>query len=110
MFYQIIHTGKDTKKRWNAQAVRPRFLRCGFGDHRRLRPAYARTLSWHDACGSIPPRLWHKGEGVLGGIANYFDVDPTIVRIIYSVLTVCTAFSGIILYPILWLIIPKETE
>ena len=48
--------------------------------------------------------------GVLGGIANYFDVDPTIVRIIYSVLTVCTAFSGIILYPILWLIIPKETE
>ena len=47
--------------------------------------------------------------GVLGGIANYF-VDPTIVRIIYSVLTVCTAFSGIILYPILWLIIPKETE
>ena len=63
MFYQIIHTGKDTKKRWNAQAVRPRFLRCGFGGHRRLRPAYARTLSWHDACGSIPPRLWHKGEG-----------------------------------------------
>ena len=48
--------------------------------------------------------------GVLRGIANYFDVDPTIVRIIYSVLTVCTAFSGIILYPILWLIIPKETE
>ena len=48
--------------------------------------------------------------GVLGGIANYFDVDPTIVRIIYSVLTVCTEFSGIILYPILWLIIPKETE
>ena len=47
---------------------------------------------------------------MLGGIANYFDVDPTIVRIIYSVLTVCTAFSGIILYPILWLIIPKETE
>lgn len=63
MFYQIIHTGKDTKKRWNAQAVRPRFLRCGFSGHRRLRPAYARTQSWCHACGSISPRLWHKGEG-----------------------------------------------
>lgn len=59
-------------------------------------------------------KLQHSSDrifgGVLGGIANYFDVDPTIVRIIYSVLTVCTAFSGIILYPILWLIILKETE
>ena len=48
--------------------------------------------------------------GVLGGIANYLDVDPTIVRVIYSILTVCTAFCGIILYPVLWLAIPKETE
>ena len=48
--------------------------------------------------------------GVLGGIANYFDADPTIIRIIYAALTVCTVFSGIILYPILWLIIPKNTK
>ena len=39
--------------------------------------------------------------GVLSGIANYLDVDPTIVRIAYAVLTVCTAFSGILLYPLL---------
>ena len=48
--------------------------------------------------------------GVLGGIAYYFDTDPTIIRIIYAALTVCTVFSGIILYPILCLIIPKDTK
>lgn len=46
--------------------------------------------------------------GVVGGIAEYFDVDPTIARVIYAILTVCTAFSGIILYPLLWLIIPED--
>jgi len=46
--------------------------------------------------------------GVCGGLAEYFDMDPTLFRVIYAVLTVATAFSGIILYPILWLIIPKQ--
>ena len=46
--------------------------------------------------------------GVLGGIAEYMDVDPTILRVAYAVLTVFTVFSGIVLYPILWLIIPEE--
>lgn len=47
-------------------------------------------------------------SGVLGGIAEYLDVDPTVVRVVYAVLTFFTAFSGIILYPILWLVIPEE--
>ena len=46
--------------------------------------------------------------GVCGGIAEYFDIDPTIVRVAYAVLTLCTVFCGIILYPILWLIIPEK--
>lgn len=46
--------------------------------------------------------------GVVGGIAEYFDIDPTIARVTYAILTVCTAFSGIILYPILWLVIPED--
>ena len=48
--------------------------------------------------------------GVLSGIANYLDVDPTIVRIVYAVLTVCAVFSGILLYPLLWIIIPEENK
>ena len=46
--------------------------------------------------------------GVCAGIAEYFDVDPTILRIGYVVLTIFTAFSGIILYPFLWIIIPSR--
>jgi len=47
--------------------------------------------------------------GVCGGLAEYFDVDPTVVRIGYMVLTIfTTVFPGIILYPILWALIPKK--
>ena len=46
--------------------------------------------------------------GVCGGFADYMDVDPTVVRVIYATLTVFTAFCGVILYPILWLIMPSE--
>ncbi|MBQ6652397.1 MAG: PspC domain-containing protein [Prevotella sp.] len=60
----------------------------------------------------VDKRLLRSDErvlaGVCGGIAEYFDVDPTIVRVLYAVLTFFTAFSGIILYPILWLIIPGK--
>jgi phage shock protein PspC (stress-responsive transcriptional regulator) len=48
--------------------------------------------------------------GVCGGIADYFDADPTIVRLLYVLLTFCTAFSGILLYPVLWIIMPEETR
>lgn len=47
--------------------------------------------------------------GVLGGIADYFDVDPTIVRILYVVLSIASVgFPGIIAYLIMWAIIPEE--
>lgn len=49
-----------------------------------------------------------KIAGVCGGIAEYLDVDPTVIRVIYAMLTIFTAFSGIILYPILWAIIPNN--
>ena len=45
--------------------------------------------------------------GVCAGIANYFDIDPTIVRIIY-VLMFFMLGTGILLYLILWLVIPQE--
>lgn len=46
--------------------------------------------------------------GVCGGPAEYFGLDPTLVRIAYALLTAFTAFSGIILYPILYWIIPSK--
>jgi len=46
--------------------------------------------------------------GVCGGIAEYFDFDPTVVRIAYVVLSVGTAFSGFLVYLILWAVIPER--
>ena len=47
--------------------------------------------------------------GVCGGLAEYMDVDPTVVCLAYVILTFFTAFSGVILYPILWLIMPEKS-
>ena len=46
--------------------------------------------------------------GGCGGVAEFVGLDPTLVRIAYALLTVFTAFSGIILYPILYWIIPSK--
>ena len=45
--------------------------------------------------------------GVCVGLAEYLDIDPTIVRIVW-VLMVLFAGFGILLYVILWLIMPKQ--
>jgi len=48
--------------------------------------------------------------GVCGGIAEYFNVDPTIVRVVYVLLSVISVgFPGILLYIILLLIMPLES-
>ena len=46
--------------------------------------------------------------GVCGGIAEYLDFDPVAVRIAYAFLTLCTCFSGIILYIICWIVMPEK--
>lgn len=46
-------------------------------------------------------------SGVLGGIAEYFGFDPSILRIIYAVAIVFGVGSPIILYVILALVIPE---
>ena len=45
--------------------------------------------------------------GVCGGIADWLGWDPTLVRILYIVLSFATAFSGFIAYIILWIIMPE---
>ena len=48
-------------------------------------------------------------SGVCGGIADYFGVDATIIRLAYVVLSIFSAcFPGIIAYIIAVLIIPKD--
>jgi phage shock protein C len=48
-----------------------------------------------------------KIAGVAGGIAHYFDLDPTVVRVGF-VLLALPGGPSILIYFILWLIIPEE--
>ncbi len=45
--------------------------------------------------------------GVCAGIADYFEWEITLVRSIYVLATFFTAFSGGLVYLILWLIMPE---
>lgn len=47
-------------------------------------------------------------SGVCGGIANYFGVESTLVRLGFALLTLFSAgFPGVILYVLMHLIVPK---
>ncbi len=47
--------------------------------------------------------------GVCGGIAEYLDVDPTLVRLVFAALTLMGG-PGIIAYVILMLVVPEEPD
>jgi len=49
--------------------------------------------------------------GVMGGIAHRFGWNSTLVRILFVVVSVASAaFPGILVYLILWLLIPNEAD
>lgn len=50
-----------------------------------------------------------KISGVLGGIAEYFDIDSTLVRVFFIFILIMTGFiPGILFYIVVALIIPKK--
>jgi len=60
-------------------------------------------------------RLYRSGRnrvlvGICGGLGDYFDVDPTIVRLIWVILTLISFGMGILAYLIAWVIIPKNPK
>ena len=70
------------------------------GTRQRERVSYKRlTLSTRDS----------KIAGVCGGFAEYLDVDPTVVRVIWVALSVVPGglVGGILAYLLAWIIIPK---
>lgn len=45
--------------------------------------------------------------GVCAGIAEYFNTDPTVIRVAYVLLSILSAgFPGLLVYFILWLVMP----
>ena len=54
------------------------------------------------------PRTGRMLAGVCAGIANYVNMDPTVIRVIYALLSIFTVFAGVIVYLILMLVIPED--
>jgi phage shock protein C len=49
--------------------------------------------------------------GVCGGIAEWLGWDPTVVRVLYVVGSILSvAFPGILVYVVLWAVMPKAPE
>jgi len=59
-------------------------------------------------------RLYRASEkdsmvgGVCAGIAEYFDIDPTIVRLLW-VLFIFGMGTGLLAYLILWIVVPRKS-
>ena len=53
-----------------------------------------------------------KIAGVCGGIAEYFDVDATAVRLLWVIVSVVfgAVIGGVIAYLVAWFIIPKPSS
>jgi phage shock protein C len=48
-----------------------------------------------------------KLAGVCGGLAQYFNIDATLIRVLFVLLAVLGG-SGLVLYVAMWIIVPKE--
>ena len=57
----------------------------------------------------VRPRADRKIAGVCAGFAEYFDVDGTVVRLVWLLAAVMTGV-GFIAYPIAWIVMPDEPE
>lgn len=50
-------------------------------------------------------------SGVCGGIAHYFNIDPTIVRLVWVLVSIfSTAIPGLIIYLICVIVIPDKPD
>ena len=47
--------------------------------------------------------------GVAGGLGEYFEIDPTLIRLVFILLTIFGG-SGVIIYIIFWLIMPSASS
>lgn len=48
-----------------------------------------------------------KIAGVCGGIAEYLDADPTVIRLL-TALSILLGFAGVVGYLIAWVVVPER--
>lgn len=51
-----------------------------------------------------------KISGVCGGLGEYFDVDSTLIRVIFILITVLSCGIGIFAYLGAWMVIPRKPK
>ena len=60
-----------------------------------------------------PKRLYRSQQrmigGVCSGLAEYFEVDPTLARVIAVVLLFVPVFPALLCYLLAWIIIPQKS-
>jgi phage shock protein C len=52
-------------------------------------------------------RTNRKLAGVCGGLAQYFNADPTLMRVLFVVLALLGG-PGLLIYLLLWIVVPEE--
>jgi phage shock protein C len=63
-----------------------------------------------------PVRKLYRSEtnrmiaGVCGGLAEYFHLDATLIRVIFVALTVLSGGAGVVVYGAMWLLVPDESK
>jgi phage shock protein C len=63
----------------------------------------------------VPSRLYRSRSekmiaGVCGGLGEYFDVDPVLVRLLFVALTLISGGLGLVAYIIFWVVVPRQGD
>ena len=64
---------------------------------------------------SAPRRLYRRTSdkriaGVCSGLAQYFDVDVTLIRLVVAAGTICSGGLGLLAYIVAWIIMPRDSR
>jgi phage shock protein C len=54
------------------------------------------------------PREGRKIAGVCAGVARYFDIDVTLVRVLWILLVIFPPVPGILVYVVCWIVMPVD--
>ncbi len=88
-------------------------LRIRGPDHRPAAGGQCRQLHLEPGGGLRMNRRLYRSRrdsilgGVAGGVADYFDMDPSIVRVVWAVLALVTGGIFLVLYIVMWIVVPE---
>ncbi len=58
----------------------------------------------------VRPRTGRKIAGVCACVAEYFDIDVTVVRVVLLIVALMPPTVGLCAYIVAWIVMPKEPE